>query len=113
MWNLQREFESRDDQPYKYGYGTMMRGAYHYVDLATRILSLNAEHFPERQLRLEVSAFGAFPVDQHQRFSQPIARTFQDAGARVRRHLVKPPFLATPLVPGRRSGRLRGPGSRR
>ncbi|TFV32621.1 hypothetical protein E4K10_22810 [Streptomyces sp. T1317-0309] len=61
MWNLQREFESRDDHPYKYGYGMMMHGAYHYVDLATQILSLNAELFSERQLRLEVSAFGAFP----------------------------------------------------
>ncbi|MFF1725625.1 hypothetical protein [Streptomyces sviceus] len=82
VWNLQREFESRDDHPYKYGYGMMMHGAYHYVDLATQILSLNAELFPERQLRLEVSAFGAFPIDQHQRLSKPIARGFQDAGAR-------------------------------
>ncbi|WP_405557102.1 hypothetical protein OHV08_25015 [Streptomyces canus] len=82
VWNLQREFDSRDDHPYKYGYGMMMHGAYHYVDLATQILSLNTELFPERQLRLEVSAFGAFPIDQHQRLSQPIARRFQDAGAR-------------------------------
>lgn len=67
VWNLQREFDSRDDHPYKYGYGMMMHGAYHYVDLATQILSLNTELFPERQLRLEVSAFGAFPIDQHQR----------------------------------------------
>ena len=37
VWNLQREFESRDDHPYKYGYGMMMHGAYHYVDLATQI----------------------------------------------------------------------------
>ncbi|MEU9990080.1 hypothetical protein AB0E10_25420 [Streptomyces sp. NPDC048045] len=82
VWNLQREFDSRDDHPYKYGYGMMMHGAYHYVDLATQILSLNAEIFPERQLKLEVSAFGAFPIDQHQRLSQPIARRFQDADAR-------------------------------
>lgn len=82
VWNLQREFDSRDDHPYRYGYGMMMHGAYHYVDLATQILSLNAELFPERQLRLEVSAFGAFPIDQHQRLPQPIARRFQDADAR-------------------------------
>ncbi|MET9360104.1 hypothetical protein ABZX93_04230 [Streptomyces sp. NPDC006632] len=82
VWNLQREFESRDDHPYKFGYGMMMHGAYHYVDLATQILSLNAEVFPERQLKLEVSAFGAFPIDQHQRVSQPIAGRFQDDGAR-------------------------------
>ncbi len=82
VWNLQREFESRDDHPYKYGYGMMMHGAYHYVDLATQILSLNAEVFPERQLKLEVSSFGAFPIDQYQRISQPIASGFQDGGAR-------------------------------
>ncbi|MER0447114.1 hypothetical protein ABR738_21550 [Streptomyces sp. Edi4] len=82
VWNLQREFESRNDHPYKHGYGMMMHGAYHYVDLATQILSLNAEVFPERQLKLEISAFGAFPIDQHQRISQPIAGRFQDEGAR-------------------------------
>ncbi|WP_329133630.1 hypothetical protein OG552_16515 [Streptomyces sp. NBC_01476] len=82
VWNLQREFESRDDHPYKYGYGMMMHGAYHYVDLATQILSLNADLFPERQLRLEVSSFGAFPIDQHQRVSQRIAVRFRDSGAR-------------------------------
>ncbi|MFJ4826092.1 hypothetical protein ACIP5L_22760 [Streptomyces bacillaris] len=81
VWNLQREFESRDDHPYKYGYGMMMHGAYHYVDLATQILSLNADVIPDLQLRLEISAFGAFPIDQHQRVSQPIARRFADGGA--------------------------------
>lgn len=78
VWNLQREFESRDDHPYKYGYGMMMHGAYHYVDLATQILSLNAALFSDRQFKLELSGFGAFPVDQHQRMSRPIASRFQD-----------------------------------
>jgi hypothetical protein len=82
VWNLQREFESRDDHAYRYGYGMMMHGAYHYVDLATQILSLNAELFPERQLQLEVCSFGAFPIDQHQRVPQPIATRFLDGGAR-------------------------------
>lgn len=97
MWNLQREFESRDDHPYKYGYGMMMHGAYHYVDLATQILSLNAELFPERQLRLEVSAFGAFPIDQHQRLSQPIARRFQDAYARWSADSMRASVSARPM----------------
>ncbi|WP_405961102.1 hypothetical protein OG235_34000 [Streptomyces sp. NBC_00024] len=78
VWNLQREFESRDDHPYKYGYGMMMHGAYHYVDLATQILSLNSALFPECQFKLELSGFGAFPIDQHQRMSRPITRRFQD-----------------------------------
>ena len=78
VWNLQREFESRDDHPYKYGYGMMMHGAYHYVDLATQILSLNSALFPQLQFKLELSGFGAFPIDQHQRMSRPITRRFQD-----------------------------------
>ncbi|MFB7161143.1 hypothetical protein [Streptomyces sp. NPDC056242] len=82
VWNLQREYENRDDHPYKYGYGMLMHGAYHYVDLATQILALNADLFPERQLRLEISSFGAFPIDQHQRVSQPMARRVHDGGAR-------------------------------
>jgi len=86
VWNLQREFESRDDHPYKYGYGMMMHGAYHYVDLATQILSLNAEIFPERQLKLDISSFGAFPIDQHQRISQPMANIFGDDAPSGRRN---------------------------
>ncbi|WP_327345515.1 hypothetical protein [Streptomyces europaeiscabiei] len=78
VWNLQREFESRDDHPYKYGYGMMMHGAYHYVDLATQILSLNSALFSDRQLKLELSGFGAFPIDQHQRMSRPMASRFKD-----------------------------------
>ncbi|MGW6456674.1 hypothetical protein ACWF94_12250 [Streptomyces sp. NPDC055078] len=78
VWNLQREFESRDDHPYKYGYGMMMHGAYHYVDLATQLLLLNAAVFPERQFKLELSSFGAFPIDQHKRMSRPVASRFHD-----------------------------------
>ncbi|MFF1461458.1 hypothetical protein [Streptomyces sp. NPDC058330] len=79
VWNLQHEYESRDDHPYKHGYGMMMHGAYHYVDLASQILSLNALVYPERRFMLELSSFGAFPSDQHARLSNPVARRFQDS----------------------------------
>lgn len=78
VWNLQREYETRNDHPYKYGYGMMMHGAYHYVDLAVQFLSLNKLVFPDRQFRLEVSSFGTFPVDQYLRIPRPSAVEFED-----------------------------------
>ncbi|WP_405476106.1 hypothetical protein [Streptomyces sp. NBC_00009] len=82
VWNLQREYESRDDHPYRHGYGMMMHGAYHYVDLAVQCLSLNKLVFPHRRFRLEVSSFGAFPADQHLRIPNPTARRFKDGQPR-------------------------------
>ncbi|MFI1884930.1 hypothetical protein [Streptomyces jumonjinensis] len=82
VWNLQHEYESRDDHPYRYGYGMMMHGAYHYVDLAVQCLSLNKLVFPDRRFRLEVSSFGAFPIDQHLRIPNPIASRFEDGHPR-------------------------------
>ncbi|MGW2081933.1 hypothetical protein ACWCOW_34310 [Streptomyces sp. NPDC001939] len=82
VWNLQREYESRDDHPYRYGYGMMMHGAYHYVDLAVQCLSLNKLVFPDRRFRLEVSSFGAFPADQHMRIANPAASRFDDGHPR-------------------------------
>lgn len=78
VWNLQNEYETREDHPYKYGYGMMMHGAYHYVDLAVQFLSLNKLIFPDRQFKLEVSSFSAFPVDQHLRIPSPTAADLED-----------------------------------
>lgn len=82
VWNRQCEYETRADHPYKYGYGMMMHGAYHYVDLATQILTLNAAIFPDAQFKLELSAFGAFPTDQYVRVSQPCSDKLSDGGRR-------------------------------
>lgn len=82
VWNLQHEYESRDDHPYRYGYGMVMHGAYHYIDLAVQCLSLNKLVFPDRRFRLEVSSFGAFPTDQHLRIPNPAASRFEDGHSR-------------------------------
>ncbi|MFI6847086.1 hypothetical protein ACIBJD_20955 [Kitasatospora sp. NPDC050467] len=82
VWNLQHEYESRDDHPYRYGYGMVMHGAYHYIDLAVQCLSLNKLVFPDRRFRLEVSSFGAFPTDQHLRIPNPTASRFEDGSPR-------------------------------
>ncbi|WP_437873482.1 hypothetical protein [Sorangium sp. So ce363] len=78
VWNLHREFEEREDHPYKYGYGMLMHGAYHYVDLAAQCLSLNATVFPSLELEASVSSFGAFPRDQCSRVPVKFAQAFDD-----------------------------------
>ena len=78
VWNLQEEFETREDHPYKYGYGMLMHGAYHYIDLTAQFLSLNKLILPGRRLNLSLSSYGAFPADQHLRMSSQITRKFDD-----------------------------------
>ncbi|MFG1795802.1 hypothetical protein [Nocardia sp. NPDC049149] len=74
VWNLEHEFVTRDDHPYRYGYGMLMHGSYHYVDLAAQVLSLNKLLFRDRHLRLQVCSFGAYPADQWQRVSRPATK---------------------------------------
>ncbi len=74
VWNLEHEFVTRDDHPYRNGYGMLMHGSYHYIDLAVQVLSLNKLLFPGRTLRLQVCSFGAYPADQWQRLSRPATK---------------------------------------
>jgi predicted dehydrogenase len=41
MWNMPPEFFSRENHPYKYGYGVLLHSGYHYIDLLLSILNLN------------------------------------------------------------------------
>lgn len=83
VWNTQPEFASRDDHPYRYGYGMLMHGAYHYLDLAVQLLSLNAQVFPDQRFALELSSFAAGPTDQHQRVTGTWAAALGDEGPRL------------------------------
>ncbi|MFI5781235.1 hypothetical protein [Nocardia sp. NPDC051570] len=67
VWNLEHEYVTREDHPYRYGYGMLMHGAYHYIDLTVQILELNKLVLPDRPLRLQLCSFGAYPSDQAQR----------------------------------------------
>ncbi|MFC4375542.1 hypothetical protein ACFO5K_15685 [Nocardia halotolerans] len=69
VWNLEHEFVTRDDHPYRHGYGMLMHGSYHYIDLAVQVLSLNKLVLGNRPLRLQLCSFGAFPTDQGRRLS--------------------------------------------
>lgn len=64
VWNLYKEYESREDHPYKYGYGMLMHGAYHYIDLMAQVLELNKLVYPNMNFMLDVSSYAAYPEDQ-------------------------------------------------
>lgn len=33
MWNTEEEIFSREDHPYRYGYGALCHSGYHYIDI--------------------------------------------------------------------------------
>ena len=43
MWNMPDEFFSRENHPYKYGYGKLFHSGYHFVDLITWLLESNTK----------------------------------------------------------------------
>lgn len=67
VWNLPSEFSQREDHPYKYGYGMLMHGAYHYIDVLARLLLLNRQLFPEEDFFITLQGFSAGPHDQRMR----------------------------------------------
>lgn len=42
MWVMPSEFISRENHPYKYGYGKLFHSGYHFIDLLTWILEVNS-----------------------------------------------------------------------
>lgn len=78
VWNLHREYISREDHPYKYGYGMLMHGAYHYIDVFTQILELNRLVYPEDVLQVHVKAYSAYPTDQNDRIPKRYSSMFDD-----------------------------------
>jgi len=45
-WSMPGEFYSRENHPYKYGYGKLMHSGYHFVDLAAWVAEVNATIYP-------------------------------------------------------------------
>ncbi|HGD1956441.1 TPA: hypothetical protein ACINWZ_000563 [Streptococcus agalactiae] len=81
VWNLHNEFETREDHPYKFGYGMLMHGAYHYIDLLTQVLCLNQYVYPNYTLELSVTSYVGFPKDQSIRISKFISEKLDDDGS--------------------------------
>lgn len=64
VWNMFSEYETREDHPYKYGYGMLMHGAYHYIDIFMNLLRMNKSIYPNHKLSLYISTYSAAPKDQ-------------------------------------------------
>jgi len=47
IWNLPEEYLERESHPFKYGYGILLHSGYHYLDLLTSLLKLNAPFHKE------------------------------------------------------------------
>lgn len=78
VWNLHKEFLSREDHPYKYGYGMLMHGAYHYVDMLAQYLMLNKSIYPEKQFEIAITSYAAYPKDQNYRISKVVSEKLKD-----------------------------------
>lgn len=78
MWNLHREYLTREDHPYRYGYGMLMHGGYHYVDILARFLALNKMIFPQKQFEIAITSYAAYPTDQNDRIPKPLSERFDD-----------------------------------
>lgn len=77
VWNRLEEYITRDDHSYKFGYGSIMHGAYHYLDLVSQILEKNNLLF-NQSTAIYVNSYGAFPVDQNIRISQEVSNFIDD-----------------------------------
>lgn len=82
VWNLADEYESREDHPYKYGYGMLMHGGYHYVDVMCQFLALNKELRPDEDFVLELSSYAGYPADQSTRVPESVHQRLADASER-------------------------------
>jgi hypothetical protein len=72
VWNLADEFQSRNDHPYKFGYGMLMHGGYHYIDVVCQFLLMNMLIYPNDRFTLEFTAYSAFPKDQPGRIPESL-----------------------------------------
>ncbi|MDD2758408.1 MAG: hypothetical protein PHD72_03505 [Patescibacteria group bacterium] len=78
VWNTHVEYDLREDHPYKYGYGMLMHGAYHYLDLIAQFLRLNKLLFPNDIFSMSIMGYAAYPKDQNDRISKNVSRLFGD-----------------------------------
>ncbi|MCA6112618.1 hypothetical protein [Bradyrhizobium cenepequi] len=54
VWNTEEEILSREDHPYRYGYGMLCHSGYHYVDILSSLLAHNEENFGRLTVELDV-----------------------------------------------------------
>lgn len=50
QWNMPDEYLSRENHPYKYGYGKIMHSGYHFIDIVSWIIETNKTILPKLYL---------------------------------------------------------------
>lgn len=72
------EILSREDHPYRYGYGMLCHSGYHYIDILSGLLGYNENHFGRRAVELDVHRASA--ADQVRQIGpDPVRRLRGDA----------------------------------
>ena len=74
MWNMPDEFFSRENHPYKYGYGKLFHSGYHFVDLITWLLESNSKLKTKKTNNLSITTSLFRPMD----FFQTIDNKFYE-----------------------------------
>ena len=56
MWNMPDEFFTRENHPYKYGYGGLLHSGYHYTDFILWLMESNSafDHYKIDKLRMSI-----------------------------------------------------------
>lgn len=70
MWNMPDEFISRENHPYKYGYGKLMHSGYHFIDLAALLLETSYKASSKTPNEAEIYATPFNPSDFLHLFNQ-------------------------------------------
>lgn len=82
MWNMPCEFITRENHPYKYGYGLMLHSGYHFVDLLCWLAELNrtvSEGFPDS---IDIYAANTTPYDfVHQIGKKAYKKLFENSSS--------------------------------
>ncbi|MGY4319497.1 hypothetical protein [Bradyrhizobium sp. JR3.5] len=72
VWNTEEEILSREDHPYRYGYGMLCHSGYHYVDLLSSFLAHNEDNFGS--LTVELDVHRATAADQVRQIGPDLVR---------------------------------------
>ena len=78
VWNTHKEYDIRRDHPYKYGYGMLMQGGYHYIDLFAQFIYINKELLSGIPLTLSFVTYMAGPTDQELRIGAIPSKLIND-----------------------------------
>jgi hypothetical protein len=63
MWNMPDELISRENHPYKYGYGKLLHSGYHFIDLLANLLKACFKYSSKSPDCAELYGKGFFPYD--------------------------------------------------